>query len=466
MADPRARRRAAGSEGQRRAWFDKSLEWIKQNDPRDPDLRQIWAEAAELLGQPGPSETGPSLAERLPAVLKGMDQPRDAAERLAFARMAYDRESFGTAARLWAEAFAADPKLGSDREAQRLYHAARAAILAADGKGKDEPAPDNAAKARLRAQALDWLKTELATFASVIGRAPPGQKTVLIRTVEDWKSTPEMAGIRDAEALKKLPEEEQMPWRTLWAGVDTLIKPDDPWNHTHLGEALNAEGKRQEASAEFRTAVKLAPEDSVTCFNMGMAIGAQGHMDQALELLTRAAKCDRERNGNTGLAIWVRGDVLRDLGRYDEAVASYQSIRAFPQVRPEDLREVEDRIKVTEVYKRSHAARAARRLAAGWARTARSRTTRRRPSSAPGTRLVQERAERLCEGPRLDADRERSVVHAHARVLEKHSGSGRRARCGGSPETSGQGTEGLAGLLGRRRNTAQTRRPVEPYPSR
>ena len=35
---------------------------------------------------------------------------------------------------------------------------------------------------------------------------------------------PDLAGVRDPEALIKLPQEEQKAWRDLWADVDTLLK--------------------------------------------------------------------------------------------------------------------------------------------------------------------------------------------------------------------------------------------------
>ncbi len=42
-----------------------------------------------------------ALAPRLPAILRGEDTPKDAAEHLAFAQMAYDRKHFAFAARLY-----------------------------------------------------------------------------------------------------------------------------------------------------------------------------------------------------------------------------------------------------------------------------------------------------------------------------------------------------------------------------
>src|SRR5262249_53904826 len=92
------------------------------------------------------------------------EESADNAERLVLARTAYQRKQFATAARQWARALAGDPKLGDGRQAQHRYHAARAAVLAAAGQGQDEPPLDDAAKAKLRRQALDWLKAELKAW--------------------------------------------------------------------------------------------------------------------------------------------------------------------------------------------------------------------------------------------------------------------------------------------------------------
>jgi tetratricopeptide (TPR) repeat protein len=113
-----------------------------------------------------------ALSRRLTGVLKRQDVPKNAAEGLVFARMCYDRALHANAVRLWAGALVADPKLGADRQAQYRYSAACAAALAGCGRGKDNPPPDEAAKARLRQQALDWLKAELVAWSSVWEEGP------------------------------------------------------------------------------------------------------------------------------------------------------------------------------------------------------------------------------------------------------------------------------------------------------
>jgi tetratricopeptide (TPR) repeat protein len=58
-----------GEKDEARKWFDKSVKWTKEKDPRNAGLRQFWTEAAELLGQPGP-ETPVQGSPPAPAVEK------------------------------------------------------------------------------------------------------------------------------------------------------------------------------------------------------------------------------------------------------------------------------------------------------------------------------------------------------------------------------------------------------------
>ncbi len=48
-------------------------------------------------------------------------------------------------------------------------------------------------------------------------------KETVAKTVAYWKADADLAGIRDAEALAKLPDEERAAFAKLWADVDALI---------------------------------------------------------------------------------------------------------------------------------------------------------------------------------------------------------------------------------------------------
>ena len=176
--------------------------------------------SAQWLAQ---AERMAALAARLPALLKGEDRPRDVVERLTLARMCYDTKRHAAAARFWAEALAAEPKLGDDRRAGHRYNAACAAALAGAGQGTDDPKPDDAAWAGLRGQALDWLKAERAAWAKVLDAGGPQSRPLVQETLEHWRADSDLAGVRDAGALAKFPESERAAWRSLWAEVDALL---------------------------------------------------------------------------------------------------------------------------------------------------------------------------------------------------------------------------------------------------
>ena len=114
--------------------------------------------ARDILGRIRQVEQQIALDGRLPSVLKGDDVPRDTVERLDFAQLCYDQGLHAAAARFWAEALEADPKLGDDRRAGHRYNAACAAALAGCGQGKDADKLDGRERGRLRRQALDWLR--------------------------------------------------------------------------------------------------------------------------------------------------------------------------------------------------------------------------------------------------------------------------------------------------------------------
>ena len=164
-----------------------------------------------------------SMAKRLPAMLRGEDQPKDNAERLAFAQIAYDRKHFTAARRLWALALESDPKLGDDRQNWHRYNAACSAALAVAGQGKDAPPADDAAKATLRRQALDWLQAELAAWTKHLDSGPPQERPEISKTLDHWKQDTDLVSVRDAEPLAKLPDEERKAWQQLWADVDSLL---------------------------------------------------------------------------------------------------------------------------------------------------------------------------------------------------------------------------------------------------
>jgi hypothetical protein len=106
--------------------------------------------------------------------------------------------------------------------------AARAAARAGCGQGKDEPPPDAAARAELRSRARDWLEADLAQWSEpheqTTGAIPREVRSQLAR----WRTDPDLACVRDPEALAKLPDSERESWDSLWAAVGALLANAHP----------------------------------------------------------------------------------------------------------------------------------------------------------------------------------------------------------------------------------------------
>ncbi len=109
----------------------------------------------------------------LSAVLKGEARAEDNAKRALLAEVAHARSWYATAVRFSGEAIAADPAAADPAKSSLRYNGACYAALAGCGKGKDEPAPDAAARAALRRRAIEWLRADLAGWSKVLAAGKP-----------------------------------------------------------------------------------------------------------------------------------------------------------------------------------------------------------------------------------------------------------------------------------------------------
>jgi Tfp pilus assembly protein PilF len=157
------------------------------------------------------------LDTRLPAVLKGEDQPKDAAEQLALADLCQRyKKRYAAAVRYYADAFAA----GAAQSSQRTYNAACAAVLAAAGEGVDADTLDAKERTRLRQRALAWLKGALKILTKLV--EDPERRNEVRQKLQHWQKDADLVSVRDAKALAELPEAERAAWQQLWAEVETL----------------------------------------------------------------------------------------------------------------------------------------------------------------------------------------------------------------------------------------------------
>src|SRR5262249_53932972 len=128
-----------------------------------------------------------ALDEKLSAIDKGAAQPADASERLRLAELCRRyRQRYVAAARLYAHALAAEPKLADDLDAGHRYNAACQAALAADGQGKGAK-PTASDRRALRRQALTWLRAELALRTRQLAGGRPADRAAVQQLLAHWQ---------------------------------------------------------------------------------------------------------------------------------------------------------------------------------------------------------------------------------------------------------------------------------------
>jgi serine/threonine protein kinase/tetratricopeptide (TPR) repeat protein len=161
---------------------------------------------------------------RLPAVLRGEARPTDHAERRDFVDVCRFKNLPAAAARLYEEAFAEDMGLAADVRSGERYSAACAAARAGCSLGKDQPPLDDDIRAHWRRQALTWLRADLDLWSRMLKGGLPQVQAAAAQSFRHWQRNADLKGVRDVEALARLPKAERDAWLDLWADVDSLLR--------------------------------------------------------------------------------------------------------------------------------------------------------------------------------------------------------------------------------------------------
>jgi serine/threonine-protein kinase len=127
--------------------------------------------------------------------------------------------------RLYAEAFAGEPRLAEDLSVQHRFSAARAAIASV----RDAALPDRVL-VMLRRQALRWLRADLALYATLPAEAEPATKKAVADRLRGWQRAGDFASVHDPAALDRLPDEERRQWRQFWDDVAALLRKIEEGN--------------------------------------------------------------------------------------------------------------------------------------------------------------------------------------------------------------------------------------------
>jgi tetratricopeptide (TPR) repeat protein len=200
--------------------FREALEELRRGhelgskDPRWRYPSAQWVRQCERLVE---------LDGQLAGFLEGKATPANPGERVELAELCSLKRLNRAAARFFEEAFAAHPKL-ADVSPHR-YDAACAAALAGCGQGKDADKLDSEQCARLRRQALDWLRADLEAWGRLLDQEPDKARAAarVIKDLQHWLVDPDFAGVRGPEALAKLPKAERQPWQQLWGDVADML---------------------------------------------------------------------------------------------------------------------------------------------------------------------------------------------------------------------------------------------------
>jgi serine/threonine-protein kinase len=184
------------------------------------------------------------ILPKLRAFRQGDWQPQDNDERLALLGICESEALYGTAGRLCADAFAADPDLAERQTTQCLrraaqesdkskrtealiseirYRAARCAALAGCGLGKDSAKLSAAEQTHWRTKALEWLRTDLVVLSKSLDGGGRAERDLAKEMLTLWQDEPDLAGLREPAGLERLAADERKGCLALWTEVGAVL---------------------------------------------------------------------------------------------------------------------------------------------------------------------------------------------------------------------------------------------------
>ena len=79
-----------------------------------------------------------------------------------------------------------------------------------------------------RKQAREWLRADLVAWTKVLDGEPSYARDVARKLLVKWPTEPDLAGLREPQALDKMAENEQRDCRALWQEVRDVIERSAP----------------------------------------------------------------------------------------------------------------------------------------------------------------------------------------------------------------------------------------------
>ena len=152
--------------------------------------------------------------KKLSAFLQDEATPADPKDIITWARMCQElKRQHAAAARLYAYAFAAEPKLAADPNQFHRYNAACSAVRAAVGQGEDARLLPDKVTGMFRRWALGWLRDDLTAYSKMAERNDLAANKIIHQRLTHWRGDPDLASLRESSSLDRLPDNERAAWQ-------------------------------------------------------------------------------------------------------------------------------------------------------------------------------------------------------------------------------------------------------------
>src|SRR5262249_4653972 len=101
-------------------------------------------------------------------------------------------------------------------------------------------------RARLRQQALDWLRAHIKAYRQVLGKSVGKAGPIIAQRMQHWLPDDDFARGRRAEAPAQLPEAGRPGWRQLGADVAVTLAQAQEQRTPEPKKAAPGEGPKQD----------------------------------------------------------------------------------------------------------------------------------------------------------------------------------------------------------------------------
>jgi serine/threonine-protein kinase len=165
-----------------------------------------------------------AMDKRLPAVLGGKTPLVREVEWRVFADACRCKGLHAAGARFFERAVAQQPQPADGLGSGLRYHAACAAARAGCRRDGDLAHLEEEERVGWRNKALAWLRADLTAWGKRLQDDRVEDREQLRQRVGRWRQERSLAGVREAQALARLPATERQAWERLWADVAALLE--------------------------------------------------------------------------------------------------------------------------------------------------------------------------------------------------------------------------------------------------